>query len=338
VAGYWRAPRALAALVARRRLSASAYVLVNFVGQSGGDRRDGYTTSISFLARALSLNERTVRRALRSLRDEHGLIAYDDHAGAAIFVVRTTPALQVLATADAEATSDTTSDTGSDTGSDTDRRADLGHPAADGERESASAEGNRRAQPRTLARTRARAETETETETETTTANAVVPHGDEPIDLDDVLLVHVRAQRADAGGVVAAIMDTLTELAGEKLFAPAEFKIVGAHAKQLLADGQPPERVAAAGLVALLRRRPELTQRLCGDLAARGAGAIVAREEWQAYLNGAGEAGPLQAIGERRAVLSRVMQVPPSPTPCPECGTGGGWHAADCSKAKGGAR
>ncbi len=161
---------------------------------------------------------------------------------------------------------------------------------------------------------------------------------DGALDLDEVLLAHVREQRADAGGVVAAIIDTLTELAGEPLFARAEFAIVGRHAKQLLDQGQPRERVATAGLLALLRRRPELTQRLCGDLAARGVGAIVAREEWQAYLNGTGESGPLQAIGERRAVLSRVMQVPPSPTPCPECGTGSGWHAADCSKAKGGAR
>jgi hypothetical protein len=173
-------------------------------------------------------------------------------------------------------------------------------------------------------------------EPERTTADAVARDGG-GVELDEILLAHVRAQRPDAGGIVAALVEALTELTGERLFADAELGIVGRHAKALLAQGHPRERVATAGLVALLRRRPELTQRLCGDLAARGAGAIVTRDEWQAYLNGSSGTGPLQAMSERRATLRQVAPRAPD-LPCPECGTGAGRHAADCPTVTEGGR
>jgi hypothetical protein len=350
VAGFWKAPRALAHLLARRRLTPTGYALVNFVGQLGGDRPDGIVTTTGFLAGSLGVSERTVRRALHALRRE-GFLAFDDHRGSATFQVRTTPALQALASADVAATSDTRSDTGWDTGSDIGRTR-VGHappdptsdtPSPVGDRNPASAEGKPGAATSDTSRAhmpapaRERAETETETEIRTT-ADAVVRASRDfsNVDLDEILLAHVRAHSADAQGIVAALVETLTELAGEPLFARTEFAIVGRHAKELLAQGQPPARVASAGLVALLRRQPGLTQRLCGDLAARGAGALVTRDEWQAYLaNGAG-AGPLQAMHERRAALGQVVPARPAQPPCPQCGTGGGRHAADCPQAGGG--
>jgi hypothetical protein len=144
VAGFWKAPRALVRLLAERKLNPNAYVLLNFVAQSGADRPGGYATTIGVLARSLELNEKTVRRSLRTLRTR-GLLAYDDHPGSAIFTVRTSEALAALCLETAEPrtplgqrsdtartpTSDTTSDTTSDS------------VASGEERESASIEAGR---------------------------------------------------------------------------------------------------------------------------------------------------------------------------------------------------
>jgi DNA-binding transcriptional ArsR family regulator len=314
VAGYWQAPRALARMVAERELSLSAYALLNFIGQSGADRPEGFATTNEFLASALGVSDSTIRRALRALRDER-LIEYVDHERVAVFTVRDGDRLRSLLRSPLRSP---------------EMPAVTAEPAVTAAtatgRDPASEEGSAAVTPADTSRARA----ETETETETTTANAVVRHGGEVIDPDEVLLARVRAHRPDAGGIVAAIMDALTALAGEPLFPRAEYKIVGRHAKELLAQGQPRERVATAGLIALLRRSPELTQRLCGDLAAHKAHAILAREEWQAYVNASVDTGPLQAIHDRRVALSRVIPAPAAQPACPECGIGGGRHAADC--------
>jgi hypothetical protein len=115
VAGFWRAPRALARMRAERELSLSAYALVHFLGESGADRPAGLVTTNAFLASALELSERTIRRALRRLR-EQGLVGFEDHAGVAPFRVRTSDMTRLLMSDPvsgpvSEVASDTTSDT-----------------------------------------------------------------------------------------------------------------------------------------------------------------------------------------------------------------------------------
>jgi hypothetical protein len=43
----------------------------------------------------------------------------------------------------------------------------------------------------------------------------------------------------------------------------------------------------------LVRREPRLTERLYNDLVARQAGALVNRDEWQAFLTSDNGSGPL---------------------------------------------
>jgi hypothetical protein len=95
VAGFWQAPRALARMLSERELSLSAYALLHFVAESGADRPEGFATTNEFLASALGVNERTIRRGLRSLRRK-GLIDYRDHERIAIFTVRTADGLRRL--------------------------------------------------------------------------------------------------------------------------------------------------------------------------------------------------------------------------------------------------
>jgi DNA-binding MarR family transcriptional regulator len=95
VAGFWKAPRALVQLLADRKLTPTAYAVLNVVGQAGADRPTGYTTTNRSLAALLAVNEKTIRRVLRSLR-AGGFVEYDDHPGSERFTVRTTDALASL--------------------------------------------------------------------------------------------------------------------------------------------------------------------------------------------------------------------------------------------------
>lgn len=88
MAGYWRAPRALARMLAERELTGSAYTLLHFVAESGADRPEGIATSIGALVDALGVSDATIRRSLKALR-ANGLIDYATHQGAAVFTVRT---------------------------------------------------------------------------------------------------------------------------------------------------------------------------------------------------------------------------------------------------------
>jgi hypothetical protein len=81
---------------AEGKLTARAYELLHFLAESGADRPEGTATSVAYLRDALGGGNATVRRTLERLRDL-GLIDYADHAGRAIFTVRTTPALAALA-------------------------------------------------------------------------------------------------------------------------------------------------------------------------------------------------------------------------------------------------
>jgi hypothetical protein len=143
MAGYWKAPRVLARMVAVRELTPNEFTLVNLLGESGADR-GGLTTTLDYLAGALGVNERTIRRALRSLR-ARGFITYDDHPGAALFTVRTTAKLAALVS---EPVSEPVSEVASDT-----------TPAAEA-RNPASVQGRQGVR---TSDSRARAETETET-------------------------------------------------------------------------------------------------------------------------------------------------------------------------------
>jgi hypothetical protein len=96
VAGFWKAPKQLARLRAEGRLTARAYELVHFLAESGADRPEGFATSVGWLIDALGGSDSTMRRTLRALRD-FDLIAYEDHSGRAVFVVKTTSTLADLA-------------------------------------------------------------------------------------------------------------------------------------------------------------------------------------------------------------------------------------------------
>jgi hypothetical protein len=262
VAGFWKAPRALAQLLARRRLTPTAYALVNFVAQLGGDRPDGIVTTTSFLAGSLGVSDRTIRRALKALRRD-GFVDFDDHRGSATFTVRTTLALQALASADVRATSDTGSDTGSDTSSDTGRTrpadgtsdtpAPTNHrkPASAREKPAVATSDTSRAHPR------GRAETETETENHLTTFGgaAASDTGDDlvPRSRDDGAPA-LDARRPPAQVLVAFFVDRMREVGVE----PPR-RLVGQVARQvgeLVAEGQPVE--AIAGALALLAEKRHL--------------------------------------------------------------------------------
>jgi DNA-binding transcriptional ArsR family regulator len=148
VAGFWKAPRALARLLAERELTPNAYTLLHVAAESGADRADGITTTVGSLAAALGVSERTIYRALRLLR-ELRLLAYADHRGVAPFALRTVPAT-LLALEKVGHTSDTPlppeTEVLSEVGSDTRVEAPTRNPAL----EAASSA----AEPLTLARAR----------------------------------------------------------------------------------------------------------------------------------------------------------------------------------------
>src|SRR5262249_19969174 len=75
--GFWKAPRALARMLAERNLTLNAYALLHFVAESGADRPDGIVTSNGSLADSLELSRKTVIRTLRALR-AHGFLEFDD--------------------------------------------------------------------------------------------------------------------------------------------------------------------------------------------------------------------------------------------------------------------
>jgi hypothetical protein len=95
VPGFWKAPKALVHLLAERELTVSAYTLLHFVAESGADRPDGYTTTNEYLAVALEMSDKTVRRALVALR-EQGLVDYRDHERIPLFTIRTGETLRSL--------------------------------------------------------------------------------------------------------------------------------------------------------------------------------------------------------------------------------------------------
>ena len=90
--GFWMAPKALAQLLAERKLTQPAYLLLHFLAESGADRPEGFATSSGWLVSATGLGKRTVRRRLRELREKH-LIDYPDHERVATFTVHIDPEL-----------------------------------------------------------------------------------------------------------------------------------------------------------------------------------------------------------------------------------------------------
>jgi hypothetical protein len=118
MAGYWKAPRALAGMLVAGELTPNEFALLNLLGESSADRRSGFTTTLGYLAAALAVSDRTIHRALRSLR-ARGFISYEDHSGAALFTVRTTTALAALVS---EPVSEPVSEVASDTTTASDAR------------------------------------------------------------------------------------------------------------------------------------------------------------------------------------------------------------------------
>jgi hypothetical protein len=145
VAGFWKAPRVLARMRAERVLTASAYTLINFLGQSGADRPEGIVTTNGYLASTLEISDKSVRRSLHDLRDL-GLIKYTDHAGVAPFRVRTS-------VTDWESMTDPVTEPVTDVTSVTPAELTLREPAS----------AARKPAVTTSVTSRARAETETET-------------------------------------------------------------------------------------------------------------------------------------------------------------------------------
>jgi hypothetical protein len=328
VSGFWKAPRELARLRTSRQLSPSEWFLLVFVGVSGADRDNGIETTNEFLADAIGVHEKTVRRALRVLR-ARGFITFDDHRGRAIFTVRTTPALAELE--GQPRTRERTRERTSATPRMSEVTSDI--PSTPVGRDAASEEGSSGLEPRTRPCGKP-AETETETEITNTYGVRSDPFGGRTRDPDQAIAENARAHPATGQGTVAAIVEWLREFDVPE-FGGGELAIVGRQAGGLHKRGAMPELVAIAGLFALLRRKPELMQRLYGDLAAKDAGAIVDRDEWQTFLRHSNGDGPIAAIAERRrAAAWLAAETPTAPSePCPECGTGGGRHIAGCPTA-----
>jgi hypothetical protein len=92
--GWWKAPRALARMLAEGQLTLNAYALLHFLAESGADR-EPIAVSNRQLADALDVSPKTIRRALVDLRSK-GLIAFDEHERVASFAVRTADTLRTL--------------------------------------------------------------------------------------------------------------------------------------------------------------------------------------------------------------------------------------------------
>jgi hypothetical protein len=167
MAGYWKAPRELVRLLAERKLTPNEYAILHFVGEAGNDQH-GLATSIGFLAEVFGVQERTIRRALRGLR-AHGLIAYDDHPGIAMFVVRISPKLEALTgvASDEPRTAPRTAPRTSETEVVSDPTSDT--PPPTNSRKPASAKGLQGVPTSDTPPRKKRSETETEIDTKTTT-------------------------------------------------------------------------------------------------------------------------------------------------------------------------
>jgi hypothetical protein len=103
--GWWKAPRALARMLAEGQLTLNAYALLHFLAESGADR-EPIAVSNRQLADALDVSPKTIRRALVDLRSK-GLIAFDEHERVASFAVRTADTLRTLEGGSVSAPADT---------------------------------------------------------------------------------------------------------------------------------------------------------------------------------------------------------------------------------------
>ena len=88
MAGFWKAPRELASMLARRELTATAYTLLHFVAESGADRAEGFVTTNAYLAEALEVSAKMIRRALLLLRTQR-LVTFPEHERVALFTIST---------------------------------------------------------------------------------------------------------------------------------------------------------------------------------------------------------------------------------------------------------
>jgi hypothetical protein len=224
MAGFWKAPRALARMLAQRWLTPSEYSLLNFVAQSGADRPEGFVTTNGLLATVLGVNEKTVRRGLRSLR-EKDLVDFDDHERIAAFTIRTADALRTLEGVSMSAPMSAGS-------------ADI-HAQTE-PRKPASQKGRQAVVAADISR--ARAETETETENHLTTFGGAAAASRE------------LALRSDqpAQALVAYYVDLQRELGVEP---PKRLRgQTAGQVGELLREGQPAQVVARA-LELLVERR-----------------------------------------------------------------------------------
>lgn len=102
-----------------------------------------------------------------------------------------------------------------------------------------------------------------------------------------------------AQAVIAGVIDVLS--AQNVQVPPAWRKIVGAHAKRLLADSFPPDMINAAAYMAVVRGRPELTERIAGDLMLATAGIRMTEAEYEQKV-------ALYAASKKSTVLDRYRE------------------------------
>jgi DNA-binding MarR family transcriptional regulator len=94
--GFFPAPRVLVpVLLAKRKLTPNAYLLLLVVCQSGADRPDGFTTSNAQLRELLGVSDKTIRRALLAL-EAHGLLEVEAHERVALFTITLGEELRTL--------------------------------------------------------------------------------------------------------------------------------------------------------------------------------------------------------------------------------------------------
>jgi hypothetical protein len=237
---FWKAPRELAALLTTRVLSPSEFTLLVFLGVSGADREHGLATTNGYLATALDVNERTVRRGLRALR-ARGFIEYDDHQGIAGFAIRVLgPTSDIRPPSNVRSVSEVTSDTAAPaTG--LNRSSEAGLAAVT-----------------TSDTSRARAETETETENELLRSSRTA---------STELAVRSDDERPPAQALVGLYVDLMRALPVEP---PARVKgQVARRVADLLGEGYAVDVIAGAlGLLVKRRLHPSALDSLIIEAVA----------------------------------------------------------------------